>query len=273
MWTAALHYLFPPRCALCGTFVESEDQTPICDACDPIGRLPPNARLLWEGRPADSTLCLRCGEPLSEGQGDPGICPRCLLYPLPCREFRSLWRYSPSIEPLIKRLKYRHHRELVPYLGACLATAALSRPVDGGFTWKRWDLIAALPSSARTLRRRGFSHTALLARSMSRFLGVYEAPLALLPRGNRALQTSLGIDERLTNMHGKFQASAAIPGKSVLLIDDVVTTGASIAAGVQACLDAGALAVDVLTLARSEHFHRTRQALHRTRRSLRRSAA
>ena len=120
------------------------------------------------------------------------------------------------------------------------------------FTGERYDLVVPVPLHPARLRRRGFNQAAILARAAARNLGRF-APGVLRRSGVAASQTALGRRARLRNVRGAFDVNrrAVLGGRSVLLVDDVLTTGATARECARVLLDAGAQLVDVLSLARA----------------------
>ena len=120
---------------------------------------------------------------------------------------------------------------------------------------KLWDMIIPLPSASKQEHHRGFSHTVELARIVSRKLDIPLGKTLLLCKNKRAAQAQLSIAERAHNVEHSFVVSDRLPpGARVLLIDDIVTTGASISAASRALKAGGAETVDVITMAMSRYF-------------------
>lgn len=150
----------------------------------------------------------------------------------------ALVDYEGAGRDLVVALKYRNRRGAVDVLGAALAERARARGAP-------FDVVSWVPTSARRRRRRGFDQAELLARSVGRRLGV---PVRRLLRRTGGPQT--GRDRRHRLDGPGFELLAFVPG-SVLLIDDVVTTGASMGAAATALRAGGADRVAGLVLART----------------------
>jgi len=113
------------------------------------------------------------------------------------------------------------------------------------------DMVVPVPLHPRRLRRRGYNQAALLARQAAQGTGLVLCFSALVRSRDTASQASLGRRLRLRNLHRAFAADRArVRGLRILLVDDVLTTGATARASSEALLDAGARSVSVLTLTR-----------------------
>jgi len=124
------------------------------------------------------------------------------------------------------------------------------------FRAPKWDILVQIPSSKRSLIRREFCVTALLAKQLTGLADTW-APTALGLDRNTAPQARLSPERRINNVRGAFKAdSEVVDGASILLIDDVVTTGATINEACKTLRLAGARSVDVYALARSDRWTR-----------------
>jgi ComF family protein len=211
-----LDLALPAACPGCGA-----EGPPLCPACLPAV----NSRLAI---PAGSALGLADGPP------EP------LLQLEWCSPFAGTTRRA------LHALKYGGERRLAEPLGA--AVAARWRMTSGG-----GDLIVPIPVHARRRRERGFDQAELIAAAASRGLGL--PWLAALER-RRATAPQFNLDRRhrAANVADAFAirpgAARAVCGRWVVLVDDIVTTGATLSAAAWALLDAGALAVSAVTVAR-----------------------
>lgn len=237
MWTGLLDLLFPPGCAACGARPAAG---PFCAGCSSRIETLPQLR------------CPRCAGPLPtfgrsdgrrEGEGAP-LCPDCAEALPPFVRLTACFVHGGAVADAIHRLKYRGRREVARPLGGLLATVArLDRDaVDG---------IVPIPLHRSRLRERGFDQAALLARALSRQLGL---PLLVgLLRRTRDTAHQVGLDRagRRRNVAGAFRASPRAVGRRLLLVDDVVTTCATAREASRALLDAGAREVRVVAVARA----------------------
>lgn len=154
----------------------------------------------------------------------------------------ALLRYDGAGRDLVTRLKYRNARAAVPWLAAGMA--GLVAPEPAVVTW--------VPTSAARRRHRGFDQSRLLARAVARHL---DRPcLPLLRRDGGAAQTGLSRADRLTGP--SFSALPGFDSRPVLLVDDVITTGATASAAARALRLAGVDRVEVVAAARTPPFRR-----------------
>jgi ComF family protein len=180
------------------------------------------------------------------------FCPACapLLEPPPVSQrppglAASAYLYVGPLADGIKRLKYGHRTELGAGLGALLAEAAL--PYAGMV-----DCVIALPLHPTRLRDRGFNQSVLLARPVARALGA-DLDLTSLRRVRPTRdQASLQRAQRVDNLRGAFAVVGRSQRGRALLIDDVRTTGATLAAAAACLLEAGFAEVRTLALARAD---------------------
>ena len=219
-----LDLLVPPTCPGCG--VRRSDGR-FCFGC--------LAEVVRPCRP----VCPTCGLPGKAAV----LCSACRAG----RPFRRARAYAVHHGPVagwIARLKYRGEPSLARALGELAAEAAAKH-----FAPHTHDVVVPVPSSPARLRRRGYNQSVLLADEVSVVLDA-EVVCALRRRNARA-QVGLRRVERRENVLGVFRVVVPIAGLTVLLVDDVLTTGATAEACAEALLGAGAAAVDVLTLARA----------------------
>jgi ComF family protein len=183
--------------------------------------------------------CPRCALP------SPGarLCGRCLADPPEFDATIAAFAYAFPADALVKALKFESQLALAPYLAAHLAgLLAAAGPVD---------LVIAVPLHAQRLAERGYNQSVEIARALSRSVG---KPLAT--RGCERLrdtpaQAELPLDARKRNMRGAFRCSLALAGRRVALVDDVMTTGATLDALAGAVKRAGAASVDNWVVART----------------------
>lgn len=229
----ALDFLFPPRCPACAGRTA---RVALCADC--------TAAIA----PVRSPLCPTCGESFA-GSGPDHHCSRCLAHPPHFERARACALYrgdrsSPLIDAL-HRFKYGRDVTLAPVLGAFLADRC-PLPVDH-------DLLVPVPLDLERLRWRGFNQAAALARALAARQGRPLHPVALQRCRATPPQVGLGEDDRRRNMAGAFAVRdrAAVRGRTILLVDDVMTTGATVEECAKTLRRAGASRVDVVVLARA----------------------
>lgn len=195
-----INRLFAQDCLLCAS---PSDAGILCAAC--ANELPH----------LDPPHCPQCGLPTPNGER----CGRCISHPPHYDVARALFIYDFPLDKLIQAFKYGHKLALGPYFGRQLAALASGIAAD---------LIVPLPLHPERLRERGFNQALELARPVAAAL---QRPLdthccqRIRPT---PAQASLPWRERAKNIRNAFHCSADLSGKHVLLIDDVMTTGASL---------------------------------------------
>lgn len=235
MPASLLPLLYVARCAACDRRVPPDQ--PLCDGCalslEPLG-----------------CACPRCAEPLA---GPVAVaCARCRRAPPPFEALVAPWRYGGELAAALRRLKLQKvpelARELAPLLAPFLAASVQAGAID---------TVIPVPLHRRRLASRGFNHAQLLAREALRFarLDAPLDPLTLLRVRPTPSQTGLGAAARAANVAGAFavvpRRRPAIDGRRVLLVDDIATTGATLAAATRALLQAGASGVVAFVAARA----------------------
>ena len=194
--------VLPQDCFLCGA---ASREALLCDGCsNDLPRLP-------------ALHCPVCALPTPQGE----TCGACLKRPPHFDATLACFSYDFPVDQLIQALKYRHRLAVSGYLANALL-AASPRPSLAA------DLVLALPLSAQRLRQRGFNQALEIARPLARHLGL---PLPL--DGYRrvidtAPQATLPWKERHKNMQGAFECDLDFSGKAVIVVDDVMTTGATL---------------------------------------------
>ncbi|MBI4459916.1 MAG: ComF family protein [Acidobacteria bacterium] len=175
------------------------------------------------------------------------LCGLCRRNAFRFEQARSFGPYEGTLQALIQRFKYDGLRPLARPLGKFLVDAARRLNASS------WDLILPVPLHRRRQRQRGFNQAALLAAQASKFLGVPVGSRDCVRIRDTRPQTGLRAGERRKNVAGAFHVPHPdrIRALRVLLLDDVLTTGATANACAQALLEAGAQGVWVATLARA----------------------
>ena len=228
-WTALApveRWLLPGECLLCHRPVEPGDADPlICAPC----------RNRWT--PLPHPQCPRCGQPVIAELA----CRLCAAWPGGLEGVRSACWLEASARDAVHALKYSGWwRVALPMAEAIRKWA----PLPAG------AVLVPVPLSAARERSRGYNQSAVLAEFLARALRTPLAPALLRRQRDTITQTALTPEERQANLRGAFAAGGAVRGLPVL-VDDVFTTGATLAEAARALLDAGAGRVSGVTFARA----------------------
>ena len=231
----ALDLLLPPRCAACDSAVEVQGL--LCVAC------------FGKTNFISAPFCGRCGVPFSslEQGGTDGVCPGCREHTPLFRQAQAALRYDDQARRLILPLKHGDRIELASILAPMMARA-------GAVLLARADVLVPVPLHRRRLFLRKYNQAAILAFAVGRLAGRRVQPDALERTRKTAPLEEKSPEERAQEVAGAVKVKPSrlgqIVGRTVLLIDDVMTSGATANVCADALLKAGASAVDVLVAAR-----------------------
>ncbi|MGO4572203.1 ComF family protein [Microvirga sp. 2TAF3] len=228
-----LGLLYPPTCIAC----QAATGVPhaLCASC-------------WSGiRFIERPYCERLGTPFAVDLGQPLLSPAAIADPPVFGRARAVTEYGETASALVHRLKYGDRLELARALGLMMVRA-------GAELLKEADVIVPVPLHRWRLWRRRFNQAMALATIVSDESGIPCDPFLLARVKSTRQQVGLTKAQRQENLQGAFRvpadAKARLKGKRVLLIDDVLTTGATANAASRALLRGGAASVDVLAFAR-----------------------
>lgn len=226
-----LDWLYPPNCVTCGQLGWRW-----CPACQ--------QRVV----PLPEPMCEVCGLAL-DSPNSVSLCPHCRQHRPSFQALRSWAVFTGPLRTALHHLKYRNYVALSESLGDPLANFA-----------RRWnwpvEVVIPVPLGSKRLAQRGYNQAALLALFVAAKNGWEYRPRALLRLRETRSQVGLSLEERLSNVQDAFIADERrVKGYTILLVDDVATTGATLGACAQALLNAGAQAVYALTLARATMEH------------------
>lgn len=233
MLARALDIVFPPQCLNCHTLVPTHGT--LCLSC-------------WQQlRFITDPYCHCCGLPFDFALGKDALCAECMRDLPPFAQGRAVFRYDEASRALVTRLKYTDQTQLAAVYGIWLAKF-------GKELVERCDVIVPVPLHYWRFVGRRYNQSALLAQALAR-----HCALPVIPDGLKRIratrpQPGLTQKQRQDNVRGAFAVHpkhvGALRGKNILLIDDVMTTSATVSQCAKTLIKSGALQVNVLTLAR-----------------------
>jgi ComF family protein len=243
--TAAVDLVFPPFCPLCAARLGAGRRDPLCRGC-------------WERLERIVSPCCRlCGAPFGAFAGGdvsvrettPGgaLCGACRVARPPWAYARAAAHYGDCARDALHAFKFGGRRALALPLGELLAELGPALPLAAV------DVVVPVPLHPRRERERGFNQSWLLARRLAIAWGLTARADVLARRVATAAQTDLGAAARRLNVRDAFtvRRPELVAGRHVLLVDDVLTTGATAAACAVALRSGGAATVGVVTVARA----------------------
>jgi ComF family protein len=224
-----LRILFPESCPVCKNPSREHKIAPICQEC-------------WdEISPYNGTICQICGKPLISSASI--ICGDCISDRPAFKLARSFGLYEATLKDAINLLKYYGIKRLSKPLSDIMLTIKIPGV----------DTILPVPLHKRRLRGRGFNQSALLAKHVAKQLRIPIIPDCLIKVRDTLPQVGLGAKEREKNIRKSFEVKnkELVHGKTIMLVDDVFTTGATVRECSKVLKKAGARDIYVITLAHS----------------------
>jgi predicted amidophosphoribosyltransferase len=232
---ALLHVVYPPQCLSCDERVTTDFG--LCGTC-------------WRDTPFIAGLvCDQCGTPLlGDDTGEVVLCDDCMTTPRPWQRGRAALVYDGNARNIVLALKHADRLDLARPAADWLEVAL--RPIlEPGM------IVAPVPLHWYRLLRRQYNQAALLSAALARKTGLAHCPDLLVRGRYTGTQDHRDRAGRQANMVGAIKAhpgrAAQIQGRHILVVDDVMTSGATFAAATEACMAAGTRAVSVLSLARA----------------------
>jgi ComF family protein len=216
-----------PRCAVCGV----ERGSPICAGCT------------QDFFPIDALRCERCAIRMVR-ETDQRVCGRCLRDAPHFDATLALADYAPPVDGMVIALKFGHRLELARVFGQLMAGRARDRLPAGA-------LLMPVPLAYERHAERGFNQAREIARCVARGLAVSFAPDALIRIKHGVAQERLTLAERRRNVRGAFAVRGDVQGRTVLVVDDVMTSGATLDEIAKELKSAGAARVVNLIVART----------------------
>lgn len=230
----ALRIVLPAWCVACRSELPWRDRmASCCSRC-------------WESLPRITVAkCPSCALPSPAPEAESFVCIGCVSDPMPLDWCDAWGEYRGPLERVLHALKFERHDFLDDALAALLEeTLAVRGDLD-------FDAVTAVPMQRARERRRGYNQAELLARAVSRRVGVRCDTALLIRTRDGATQSTLPKRARAANVRGAFKASPGAAGQKILIVDDICTTGETLRACASALRAAGADRVCALVVAKA----------------------
>ncbi len=228
----ALFILFPNSCFCCRKDLPFKDKNYLCKTC------------LEDVHPV-AMACKRCGAELKSGGASCFNCRGTKAKDFKCSLIRASLAFTPAVRALVHSYKYNSHTHLAEYMADFLFETFKKEKEFAGV-----NLITAVPLHKSRFKNRGYNQSELLAQALAKKANIECSFKVLERQKNTKSQTKLSRKERLENMEAAFSCLGKVKNKTVLIVDDVCTTGATIENCAAALKECGAKKVYALVLAR-----------------------
>lgn len=226
-------FVFPPRCPLCSRPIQSPEPHFLCPSC------------LSEATFIGPPYCIQCGIRFASEAEENHLCGRCLKATPTYGMARAICTFSGSIKTAIHAFKYQNKTYLAKTLIGLMDRGPLP------FNISRYDTLVPVPLHRNRLRERGYNQSLLLARQLGHRHGVPVDQGVLKKIHDSLPQIELTGAKREENVKGVFSLGGDPAGRKILLVDDVLTTGATVNECARVLLKGGAKKIDIFTVARA----------------------
>lgn len=229
-----LNILLPPRCLICNIIVSQTGS--LCADC-------------WQEIEFNtSPHCAICSHPFTYDIGELALCGSCIQKTPPYARIHTVFHYNEKSRTLVHNLKYGDRTHSALYFAQWMARA-------GKASLEQADMLVPVPLHPLRLLKRRYNQSALLANAISRQCHVPVYPQLLIRTRHTPSQAGLSSKERQRNVRGVFKLHpnyvTLVRNKHIIIVDDVMTTGATVTACTKILLKAGAKKVTILTLAKT----------------------
>jgi len=236
---AVISVFFPAGCRLCDALLTRASRVPICDRCLDSFEAPPGQK------------CMVCGQPQPAPfapEGDQLLCRACREKTYAFERARSYSVYEGALARAIVMLKWERIDPLAAWFAERLAEL-VGREAQAMAA----DIVVPVPLHKNRQKERGYNQAGLISKPLARMLRLPHKELLLMRTKPRPDKQILSLEERWESVRGAFatRPGSQVDNRRVLLVDDVMTTGATLDACTRALLDGGAKAVVGLTIARA----------------------
>ena len=222
---------FPPACPLCSHTFPSDYSDVFCPSC------------LAGFNPLPAAHCSLCSLPFAGEFNSSHMCGRCIKQSPAYTQVYAVGLYEQSLRRAIHQFKFNHKVGLDRSLGALLEQGVASN--------LHIDLVVPVPLHRKRLQQRSYNQALLLAREFARIRKLPVAKDLLLKICETESQQGLSAKERVMNLQGAFKLQGTVSGRAILLVDDVMTTGATVEACSQLLLAGGAEVVYIAVIGRA----------------------
>jgi ComF family protein len=249
---AALEFVYPSGiyCIACGNLIDSTRSYALCDRC------------IREIRWTTGITCAKCGKQLGDSRADfvsdaptasKPLCKDCKTYARSFRRAYACAAYEGFAASIVRDMKYRNKPWIAREIARIMCDRMLAEANRETGELPEWDLIAAAPMHIIKKRQRAYDQAELIAKYLAAELRTPTNSNILVRTRRTGVMSALSADERRANLVDAFRVKegcgALLKEKSLLLIDDVFTTGSTVDACAETLLSAGAKSVDVLVFA------------------------